>query len=83
MSETANTQNNKKYCLYQDVEVVISSFNNYGKCGCLKCTRKNCNTECKSFKSATQRRIMEDRITKNTCFCNECINATIYGGQQR
>ena len=35
----------KKICNYNKKEVLISDFNNYGKCPCLNCTSDNC-TSC-------------------------------------
>ena len=83
MSDKTNTQNvKKKYCLYQDVDVVISGYNDGGKCGCLKCKRKKCDQECKARKSERDR-VDAAEFSKYARMCNECISATIYSEQQR
>ena len=80
MSETKNI--NTKYCSYYGREVVVSSFNNDGKCGCLNCKLKKCKPGCKSVKNEYDR-VVASFSFQNACWCNECLNATIYGGQQR
>ena len=72
----------KKYCLYQDVDVVISSYNRDGKCYCLKCKKKECKQECRAAKSERQR-VFSREFIDMSCLCNECLNATIYSEQQR
>ena len=83
MSKQTKTPNvRSKYCLYQDVEVVISSFNKRGKCQCLKCKRQECELECRARKSERDR-VDAVEFATDACLCNECLNATIYSGQQR
>lgn len=82
MSENTNARNNKKYCSYHNREVVVSSFNNDGKCGCLKCNRAKCKPECKSVKNEYDR-VVASFSFQNACWCSECLNNTIYSEQQR
>jgi hypothetical protein len=82
MSEKSkNPQIKSGHCLYQDVDVVFSGYNNNGKCGCLKCKRKKCDLECRAFKSGCDR-VNAQEFSKHACMCNECITNTIYVNQQ-
>ena len=82
MSEKSKTPEVKKgYCSYNDVEVAFSDYNNYGKCGCIKCKRKKCDTECRAFKGERDR-FNAQNFSKNGCMCNECLTNTIYVKQQ-
>ena len=69
----------KKYCAYMEQDVIISGFNNDGKCRCLKCRKKQCETECRAAKSARSRVFAQEYLFNYICLCNECLNATFYG----
>jgi hypothetical protein len=79
--QTKTPKINTKHCLYQDAEVVVSSYNNNGKCGCFKCERKKCDLECRARKSERDR-VEAAEFSKHARMCNECLVNTIYAKQQ-
>jgi len=65
---------NIKYCLYANRNVVLSEFNNNGRCACLTCKQEHCDKEnCET----AQNRCVWSKIMLMTfgvkSWCKECV----------
>lgn len=84
----------EKFCTYMQQNVVVSDFNNHGECACLDCRKKECNDkQCRALIHSVKLQIPKQLKSKfdhivemnpnSGCQCTECINATLYDGNQR
>ena len=58
----------KKFCGFQGAHVIISEYNNNGKCDCLGCPGLACQT-CKKYKE-----LREESERENQLRLERCIN---------
>ncbi|MBR4507108.1 MAG: hypothetical protein IKP24_01080 [Alphaproteobacteria bacterium] len=74
----------EKYCKYMQQNVVVSDYNNRGKCTCLKCNQSECTKECSANVHSVRisRKCSSGRVCWIRGNCNECINTTLYSNQR-
>ena len=79
---------NQKYCKCIQQNVVVSGYNDNGKCACLTCRKKQCDETCGAGDHTSNivnifRSKKGPKKIWSRGWCVECLNATLYNETQK